>query len=103
MVSYFCEHLANMLVYGINSSEQVERQEGWFVTNNFKNALLGGLSSLFWHNYSINNGKTTLKLSDEVRESNDKLGYTTSSHWRAEEIQRQYLQEVPSKANCQIM
>nr|CAG8433647.1 12609_t:CDS:2 [Entrophospora candida] len=70
-----CEHFANMCVYGINFSEQ----------------------------YSINNGKSTLKLTNEINETNGKLGYSRADHRRAEEIERQYLQEVPAKETCRIM
>ena len=98
-----CEHLANMLVYGINFSEQVERNEGWFVASNFKSAIFGGLFSLLWREYSINNGKTTLKLTNEISESNSKLGYSRFDHWRTKEIERNYLQEVPPKETCRIM
>lgn len=98
-----CEHLANMLVYGINYSKQVEDNEGKLITRNALHWGAGGIFSLLWHDPSINNGKSTLKLSDEMSKSNDKFGYTDAYHWRAKEIERQYLQEVPTKEPCRIM
>ncbi len=103
MLSKNCEHFANMLVYGINYSKQVEGNEGKFMARNTGHWFVGGIFSNFWHDHSINNGKSTLKLSNEMSESNDKFGYTDSSHWRAKEIERKYEIEVPPKENCQIM
>ena len=71
-----CEHFANMLVYGINYSEQV--------CNNFP---LGG--------------NNTIKLIDEIRDTKNLLGWKSDSE--NERYERQYLQEVPVKNNCQIM
>ena len=44
-----------------------------------------------------------IKLTNELRETEDKLGYTSSDHWRAHEVETKYLQEVPTKDNCRIM
>ena len=70
-----------MIVFGINYSEQIY------------NSVLSG-----------NNGKgSTIKLINEINETEDKLGYTRASHWRAKEIKERYLQEVPPKELCRIM
>lgn len=74
-----CEHFANMIVYGINYSEQIY--------NKFS---------------SGNNGKgSTIILTDEMEETNNMLGYTNAYHWCAEKIMANI--EVPPKQNCQIM
>src|SRR4051794_17598012 len=75
-----CEHFANMVVYGINYSEQIY--------NEFR---------------SGNNGKgSTIKLTDEMAESNRKIGGWCYNDL-AREINRQYKQEVPPKEYCRIM
>jgi len=37
-----CEHFANMVVYGIDFSEQIEKNKGWFVTGAATAAVVGG-------------------------------------------------------------
>jgi len=77
-----------MVVYGINFSEQIERSRG--------------ASFLSFFGREINNGKgSTFKLSDEMDESNNKLGLTSNS--LSQEIEARYLQEVPPKQECVIM
>jgi len=53
----------------------------------------------------LNNRKgSTIKLINEVKESNDRLG--KKSDFETEQIERQYLQEIPSYIqtdNCRIM
>jgi hypothetical protein len=74
-----CEHFANMIVYGINYSEQVYKRIS-----------------------SGNNGKgSTIKLTEEMEESERRLGWTYNE--LSSKINRQYLQEVPPKENCRIM
>jgi hypothetical protein len=41
-----CEHFANMIVYGINYSEQAEDKKDLLITKNIGSFFLGGLSSL---------------------------------------------------------
>ena len=76
LLSRNCEHFANMIVYGINHSEQVS-----------------GLQHA-WNDETIN-------LTNEISESNSKLGWKTNdwSRW----IKYQARQEVPPKEHCRIM
>lgn len=104
-----CEHFANMIVYGINYSKQVwDNDMSLNVTNGLKlSAAIPtlGLSMLFTGSLETdgtNNGKcSTIKLTNEMNESNDKLGWITDdwSRW----IERRCEQEVPTKQNCRIM
>jgi hypothetical protein len=72
-----CEHSANMIVYGINYSEQIY------------DSVLSG-----------NNGKgSTIKLTNEMIESNGKLGERNNT--LAREIKANI--EVPPKEPCRIM
>jgi len=102
-----CEHFANMIVYGINFSEQVEDNKalltapiditrGILAIPTFGLTLIGGPCT-------VNNGKgSTIKLVNEMRESNDKFGWTTSD--RSERWQNQIV--VPpkqSERDCRIM
>jgi len=97
-----CEHFANMIVYGINYSEQIEDNKDLIIAKNIGVTSLFPLPSLIFNNYSINNGKgSTIKLTNEMSETNDKLGWKTND--RSEAIERRYLQEVPAKEPCQIM
>ncbi|CAG8662947.1 12362_t:CDS:2 [Ambispora gerdemannii] len=60
-----CEHFANMIVYGINYSEQVKEKKGLIQVSR---GLLDAFSP-------INNGKgSTIKLTNELKETEDKLG-----------------------------
>ncbi|MCE8164136.1 MAG: lecithin retinol acyltransferase family protein [Candidatus Moeniiplasma glomeromycotorum] len=98
-----CEHLANMVAYGINYSEQVSRNPTssrigckFTGSNCFSNGGCGDFQS--------NNGKgSTICLRKEIEETENKLGYSSSSHWQASEIQERYLQEIPPKQNCRVM
>lgn len=105
-----CEHLANMLTYGINYSEQVEDRSTILKSGTNSRLFLGGLTlgvSILLTGapeLEINNGKgSTIKLTDEIRKTEDLLGYTWSGHERAKQIKEQYLQEVPPKEYCRIM
>jgi hypothetical protein len=61
-------------------------------------------SNYSWNNYcSYNEKGSEIKLIDELKETEDKFGYTSACHWRANEMERQYLQEVSSKQECKIM
>jgi hypothetical protein len=74
-----CEHFANMIAYGINYSEQVERNKTALtapidVMRGFIAPFTLGLS-LIGGPCTVNNGKgSTIKLVNEMSESNDKLG-----------------------------
>ena len=69
-----CEHLANMLVYGINYSEQIEQKK---------------------------DSRTSICLFSEIISSNVKL--REKSDWEADKYETKYLQEVPPKEYCRIM
>lgn len=74
-----CEHFANMIVYGINYSKQVEERKEELVAKNVGLTVAFPLPSLVFNNYSINNGKgSTFKLTEEMSESNSKLGSKTN-------------------------
>jgi hypothetical protein len=62
-----CEHLANMLVYGINFSKQVEERPT-------ETALLSNCSVS-----EVNNEKTTVNLANEISQTNSQLGQSTGS------------------------
>ena len=69
-----CEHLANMLVYGINYSEQIEDK---------KDIIRGVRWNMPPHAalIPINNDKgSTIKLVNEINETENKLNYTVSNH-----------------------
>ncbi|CAI2196978.1 16544_t:CDS:2, partial [Funneliformis geosporum] len=69
-----CEHFANMIVYGVNYSEQIENNKDVIIAKNIVRSL-GGFLSIITNNYSINNGKgSTIKLTNEMSETNGKLG-----------------------------
>jgi hypothetical protein len=78
-----CEHLANMLVYGINYSEQVENKKTSLtapidVARGFLAPFTLGLT-LISGPITVNNNKgSTIKLTNEMRETDDKLGYITN-------------------------
>lgn len=80
-----CEHFANMIVYGINYSQQVENS-----------------SLINIVNWNKNNGKgSTIKLTNEMSESESRLGWKTNN--LSKDIEEQYRQEVPPKHPCRIM
>ena len=82
-----CEHLANMIVYGINYSEQVKKGpiKSWIGTRNFN---------------VINNGKgSAIKLTNEMSESDRELRLKTDE--RSEQIES--LIEIPPKEICRTM
>src|SRR5207244_12860425 len=104
-----CEHFANMIVYGINFSEQVERNEGGLIVKaSAQSAGIGAVggtiagvgavlapftfgltlipaagavalsTTAIVYNAEdsgvLNNGKTSVCLKDEIRDTNDRLG-----------------------------
>jgi len=80
-----CEHFANMIVYGINYSEQIESNKAKLMGSaNFIRGFLVAPTlglNLIGEPYTINNNKgSTIKLINEMRESNGKLGYTDAYH-----------------------
>jgi hypothetical protein len=78
-----CEHFANMLVYGINYSEQIERNKSSIISaSRVGKAIGGGLAGLLLiPDPELNNGKgSTVKLTNEIKESNEKLGYSRADH-----------------------
>ncbi|CFW92762.1 protein of unknown function [endosymbiont DhMRE of Dentiscutata heterogama] len=97
-----CEHFANMIVYGINYSEQIEENKFKIINaHRTGRALGGGLLGLFViPDPEINNGKSsTIKLTDEINETNNKLGQKVNDLSKTIEA----LIEVPPKDNCRIM
>jgi hypothetical protein len=140
-----CEHFANMIVYGINFSEQIERSKGkltggavatavtgagyftgmglWTTISSIALAPVTGGASLLIAGASAvatgagigatvklcesiddsgaNDGKTSVNLRDEIRNTDNLLG--KKSDWETEKYETKYLQEVPAKENCRIM
>jgi len=97
-----------MLIYGINYSEQVEAKKtrltapidiarGFIAPFTLGLSLVGGPTT-------VNNDKgSTIKLTNEMRETDDKLGYITNG--RANRMEMSI--EVPPKQNerdcCKVM
>lgn len=124
-----CEHFANMIGFGINYSEQIEDDKRLILAKEgakkgvASGAIAGAsiIAAPFTFGFSLsalplaaapiadgppmlNNDKgSTIKLVNEINETNDKLGYSHSDHWQAKEIKERYLQEVPPKDYCRIM
>jgi len=106
-----CEHLANSIVYGINYSKQVQDEKGWYVANNVKSALFGGLLSVLWHDYSLNNGKGgTICLKNEINsyETNGRFDNLTSDELRnrRNNYEKEYetrIEQPIKTTNCVIM
>ena len=100
-----CEHFANMVVYGINYSEQVERKKGLLKsTPDFFRGFFAPFTfgATIWavDSPTINNDKgSTIKLINEMSESNGKLGERDNS--LSDQIKARI--EVPTKQNCRIM
>ena len=104
-----CEHFANMIGFEINYSEQVYNNRTALTTRENSKALLAGVTfgtSLFLTGVpnTINNDKgSTVRLTDEINETNNKLKNSRSDHWQAKEIKKRYLQEIPPKEKCRVM
>lgn len=133
-----CEHFANMIVYGIDFSEQIKQNKekvialgssattyaiasGSFVAAGsallapvtfglslipgafgVTMSVVGGADTL--ENYSnINNGKISICLRDEIRETSTNKGLRKKSDYETEKYEKQYLIEVPPKQTCQVM
>jgi len=106
-----CEHFANMIVYGINYSEQIESSnfastvDGLDIFNEINSSV--AFSVLNFRRVSVrvakkNNDKgSIIKLINEVREADSLLGW--KSDYETEKYERQYLQEVSPKQECRIM
>lgn len=137
-----CAHFANMCVYGINYSEEIEENSGlingsvntlavadtvgvtglgvWGVLGSIALAPATGGASFFFlggpsafgaivgnaavadamSRHELNNGKgSTIKLTNEMDESNGKLG--ERSNELADDIKANI--EIPSKEYCRIM
>jgi len=67
-----CEHATNMLVYGINFSEQAEEKPN--------------LVSQFAKYKGVNNGKSSINLSSEVNQTNNQL--YQDNNWRAQQVEQ---------------
>ncbi|RHZ35519.1 DnaJ domain-containing protein [endosymbiont GvMRE of Glomus versiforme] len=105
-----CEHFANMLVYGINYSEQIEKRKNTIKTTSSLYSKIIDLGTIGYNTSTtssviINNDKdSTIKLADEIRETDNILGCVAADHQKTKEMERQYLQEVPPpKQECSIM
>lgn len=79
-----CEHYTNSSIFGLNWSEQVAERPSEVSSR----ARYAG----------INNGKSSFNLESELEKYVSEL-----DNWRSQEIERQYLQEVPTKQDCQII
>ena len=88
-----CEHFANMIAYGINYSDQIEKRKELIKTlvrtKNTALILGGGVPMLFLTSEpTLNNGKgSTIRLASELKETYDKLGYTRADHKMAKELE----------------
>jgi hypothetical protein len=76
-----CEHFANMIVYGINYSQQIEDNKGIVNTGKVVSSFLGGatlglsfLATGVPEGATNNDKGSTIKLINEMRETEDKLG-----------------------------
>jgi hypothetical protein len=50
---------------------------------------------------NINDGRTSVNLKNEIRDTNNRLG--KKYDFETEKYEKRYLQEVPPKENCRIM
>jgi hypothetical protein len=97
-----------MIAYGINYSNQIEKRKELIKTlirtGKFYVLCSGnpaGIPLLLTPNPTFNNGKdSTIKLTDELKETYDKLGYTQANHDVAKDLEARIL--VPSK-DCKMM
>jgi Lecithin retinol acyltransferase len=96
-----CEHFANMVVYGINYSEQIENKQDDLTALNLTRVGASTAADGI-EDTTLNNDKgSTIKLTNEISESDGKLG--KKSDWETEKYEEKYLQEVPPKEYCKIM
>jgi len=101
-----CEHLANMLVLGINFSRQVYNKEDSLRNLSHMRAFFHGftLGIVSEPEDYINNGKKSICLSNEKRETNNLLGQLNNK--TSQKIKEQYEAkiEAPMKiSECRIM
>jgi hypothetical protein len=92
-----------MATFGINYSNQIEKKKGLIRTliRTGKSALFGSVL-LLTPDPTLNNGKgSTIKLTNELKETYDKLGYSQVDHQLAKELETRIL--IPPKQNCKIM
>jgi hypothetical protein len=96
-----CEHFANMLVYGINYSEQIEEKKGLlFLFKDGGSLIFAFPVAPLINEFGTNNNKgSTINLRDEINEVDNKLGRRTND--RSQSIEAKI--EVPPKENCRIM
>jgi len=104
-----CEHFANMAVLGINFSKQIE-DKGKTINNTetiirwaTSIARMYGHSFPVVNNSELNNGNTSINLSNELSRTN---GLCQKSDSETERYERQCLQEIPSYIptdSCRIM
>jgi hypothetical protein len=80
-----------MLIYGIEFSQQVKERE-------FKSKCAAWLGE---PNRINNNKEDTIKLVDEIKESNDKLGKSSETSYWYKEIKARI--EIPPKQDCRVM
>jgi len=97
-----CEHFANMCVYGINYSEQIEKNKE-LIRNlvRAKDTAIFGVPGLLLSSEPVlNNGKgSTIKLAEEIRETNERFG-ELDNDW-SKELEARI--QVPPKDNCRII
>ena len=95
-----CEHLANMMVYGINYSKQVAERKAWSRAG----CKLSGSACLKTGcgNFKSNNGKESICLRNEINEVNDKLGEKYNQRARELEARIQVSPIIPTN-KCEIM
>jgi hypothetical protein len=106
-----CEHLANMIIYGINYSEQIENsnllnaRDGINTINSLHLTLTFNLlnpGTGYVRLSKRNNDKvSTIKLTNEMNESDGLL--ERKSDYETEKYETEYLQEILPKQNCIVM
>jgi hypothetical protein len=98
-----CEHFANMCVYGINYSEQIEKNKE-LIRNLVRardTAIFGVPGLLLSSEPVLNNGKdSTVKLTDELKETYDELGRSQVDCQEVKELEARIV--VPPKSSCKI-
>jgi hypothetical protein len=97
-----CEHLANMMVYGINYSKQVaERKALSRVACKFSGSACRRTGC---GNFKSNNGKDSICLRNEIEEVNGKLGEVEVNNQQTKQLEARVV--VPDKIptnKCRIM
>jgi hypothetical protein len=98
-----CEHFANMIGFGINYSKQIEKnrkllERSHHFARGFFAPLTFGLSLTVEKSFNDNKG-STIKLINEISETNNKLGWTIN--YRSKQLEARI--EIPPKQECRIM